>query len=76
MSGVINHIVRECMRLIREHGLSQTQMDTLVTALSLELLKLKEQNYDVLIKRLDKISQEYPKKGLAGGMPTDKEEEE
>ena len=35
-----------------------------------------KQNYDVLIKRLKKISQEYPKKGLAGGMPTDKEEEE
>jgi hypothetical protein len=35
-----------------------------------------KQNYDVLIKRLDKISQEYPKKGLAGGMPIDKEEEE
>jgi len=44
MSGVINHIVRECMRLIKEHGLTQTQMDTLVTALSLELLKLKDES--------------------------------
>ena len=37
---------------------------------------MSKQNYDVLIKRLDKISQEYPQKGLAGGIPTDKEEEE
>jgi len=44
MNGVINHIVRECMRLIRDHGLTQTQMDTLVTALSLELLKLKDES--------------------------------
>jgi len=44
MNGVINHIVKECMRLIRDHGLTQTQMDTLVTALSLELLKLKDES--------------------------------
>lgn len=37
---------------------------------------MSKQKYNVLMKRLDKISQEYPKKGLAGGMPTDKEEEE
>ena len=28
------------------------------------------------MKRLEKISQKYPQKGLAGGMPNDKEEEE
>jgi len=44
MSGVINHIVKECLRLIQEHSLSETQMDTLVTALSLELLKLKDKS--------------------------------
>lgn len=37
---------------------------------------MSKQKYNVLMKRLDKISQEYPKKGLTGGMPTDKEEKE
>ena len=37
---------------------------------------MSKQNYDALIERLEKISQKYPQKGLAGGMPTDKEEEE
>ena len=37
--------------------------------------RMSKQNYDVLMKRLDKISQEYPAKGLAGGTPSDKEEE-
>ncbi len=44
MSGVIRHIVNECLRLIRDHGLNETQMNTLVTALSLELLKLKDES--------------------------------
>ncbi len=35
-----------------------------------------KEDYDKLIARLQKISQQTPKKGLAGGMPTDKEEEE
>jgi len=34
-----------------------------------------KEDYDKLIARLEKISQQYPKKGLTGGMPTDKEEE-
>jgi hypothetical protein len=38
--------------------------------------RMSKQNYDVLMKILEKISQETPKKGLAGGMPNDKEEEE
>lgn len=38
--------------------------------------RMSKQNYDALIERLEKISQKYPQKGLAGGMPTDKEEEE
>ena len=40
MSGVINHIVKECLRLIREHGLSQTQMDTLVTGFVFRAFKI------------------------------------
>ena len=35
-----------------------------------------QKDYDKLMKRLDKISQKYPQKGLAGGTPSDKEEEE
>lgn len=42
MSGVIRHIVNECLRLISEHGLNEQQLDKLVSSLSLELLKLKE----------------------------------
>ena len=38
--------------------------------------RMSKPNYDVLMKRLEKISQKYPQKGLAGGMPNDKEEEE
>lgn len=35
-----------------------------------------EKSYEKLLLRLEKISQKYPKKGLAGGIPNDKEEEE
>jgi len=35
-----------------------------------------EESYEKLMLRLEKISQESPKKGLAGGMPNDKEMEE
>jgi len=42
MSGVIRHIVNECLRLIREHRLNEQQLEELVSSLSLELLKIKE----------------------------------
>jgi len=42
MSGVIRHIVNECLRLISEHRLNEQQLDELVSSLSLELLKIKE----------------------------------
>lgn len=43
MSGRIKHIVNECLRLIQEQNLTEAQMKTFLTALSLELVKLREE---------------------------------
>mgnify|MGYP003126293844 CR=1 FL=1 len=42
MSGVIRHIVNECLRLISEQGLKEQELEEFISCLSLELLKIKE----------------------------------